>query len=117
MKTIIFSSIFCCVIALPGLAELTPEDLDKIRLIIKDEVKTEMTASEKRIKTYIDVRTDSIEKRITQPNNILYALIALIIFAIGLPAWQNRRDRDENKKIEALTKRLEALEQQRSVSP
>ena len=35
MKVIVFSAMLCCVISLPTFAELTPEDLDKIRLIVK----------------------------------------------------------------------------------
>lgn len=44
MRTILSLPILFCVIALPALAELTPQDLDKIRLIVKDEVKAEITA-------------------------------------------------------------------------
>ena len=42
MKTILCIPILLCAIALQALAELTPQDLDKIRLIVKDEVKTEL---------------------------------------------------------------------------
>ena len=123
MKTFISFTTLLCVIALPVNAQLqlTDADLNKIRLIVKDEVETEITASEKRIKEYVDTKFESVDKqfasmdkRITQSNNILYALIALIIFAIGLPAWQNRKDREDKKKIEALTQRLEAIEQQQN---
>ena len=148
MKVIVFSAMLCCTISLPALAELSQDDLNKIRLIVKEEVEAEIAPIKEAVKAEIapikeavkdldtrlqkveqavarldgrfdgvNHRFDGIEKRITQSNNILYALIALIIFAIGLPAWQNRRDRDEKKKIEALTERLEALEQQRSVNP
>jgi hypothetical protein len=43
MKTVIVLSILFCAIALPALGELTDADLDKIRLIVKEEVKTEIT--------------------------------------------------------------------------
>ena len=42
MKTVIVLSILFCAIALPALGELTDADLDKIRLIVKEEVKTEI---------------------------------------------------------------------------
>ena len=42
MKTVIVLSILFCAIALPVLGELTDADLDKIRLIVKEEVKTEI---------------------------------------------------------------------------
>ena len=41
MKTILVLSILFWAIALPALGELTDADLDKIRLIVKEEVKTE----------------------------------------------------------------------------
>lgn len=117
MKTLIFSVILCCAITLPALAELTPADLDKIRLIVKEEVdplKKDVAVIQGQLQG-IDQRFDDVNKRIDHGNNLTYALIALIIFAIGIPAWQNRRDRDEKKQIEALTERIEAFEQQRSV--
>ena len=43
MKTILVLSMVFCAIALPALGELTDADLDKIRLIVKEEVKTEIT--------------------------------------------------------------------------
>ena len=43
MKTILVLSILFYAIALPALGELTDADLDKIRLIVKEEVKTEIT--------------------------------------------------------------------------
>ena len=47
MKTILVLSILFCAVVLPTFAELTDADLDKIRLIAKDEVKSEIGASEK----------------------------------------------------------------------
>ena len=100
------------------------------RLIVKEEVKaeimpikTELNSLDTRLEkveqkiSNIEGRLDGIDKRISQSNNITYGLIALIIFAIGLPAWQNRRDREEKQKIQELTDRLESLEQHRSVNP
>lgn len=126
MKTLIFSAVLCCAITLPAIAELTDDDLNKIRLIVKEEVKSEIkaeiAASEIRMKEHVNTKFEgvdkqfaSMDKRITDARNLGYALIALIGVVIGIPAWQNRRDRDEKKKIEELTQRLEALEQQSSV--
>ena len=42
MKAVIFFSILFCAIALPALAELTPQDFDKIRLIVNEEVTKEI---------------------------------------------------------------------------
>ena len=45
MKNILLFSILLCAIALPALGELTAADLDKIRLIVKDEIKKEVTSA------------------------------------------------------------------------
>ncbi|MCE2395325.1 hypothetical protein J4G02_12120 [Candidatus Poribacteria bacterium] len=42
MKIILVLSMLFCAIALPAFGELTDADLDKIRLIVKEEVKTEI---------------------------------------------------------------------------
>ena len=64
MKTILVLSILVCSIALPALGELTDADLDKIRLIVKEEVKTEIAASEKRTREYIDVKVEGLNQSI-----------------------------------------------------
>ena len=65
MKTILlFSILFCsCTIVLPSLGALTDADLDKIRLIVKDEVKSEINGSEKRMKEYINTKNESIDDK------------------------------------------------------
>lgn len=45
MKHILFFSILFCTIALPTLAELMPQDLDKIRLIVNEEIKKESSTT------------------------------------------------------------------------
>lgn len=124
MKTILVLLILCCVIALPALGELTEADLNKISLIINEsekriraEIKTEIRASETRMKEYVDKQFESVDKRITDARNLGYALIGLIAVVIGVPAWRNRKDRTLEKQIEVLTQEVEALKQQRIVSP
>ena len=114
MKTTLVLSILFCVIALPALGELTDADLDKIRLIVKEEVKTEVTGvrqelaavrqelkaeiagvkqelkaeiagSEKRMKDYIDAKIEGVHKRFSTYNWVLYILTPLIVAAIGIP--------------------------------
>ena len=146
MKTLIFLLILFCAIASPALAELTEADLDKIRLIVKEEVKTEIESSEKRMKTYIDTkidavnikvdgvekrlttsigavnsRIDSVEKQMTFLLNVIYGLIFLIIIAIGIPqviiGWRSRRDHSLENRIERLTEEIEVLKRQQIVKP
>ena len=113
VKTFIFFSILFCALAVPALAELTDADLDKIRLIVKDEVKREIVSSETRMKEYINIKIAGVEKRIegvekrvadvekrvadvekriegvdqgiTLLTNFVFALIALIVAAIAIP--------------------------------
>ena len=78
MKTILVFFILFCISVLPALAELTDADLDKIRLIVNEEVKTQITAvrqeleadrnSEKRVKEHINLNIQNVEKRLTTYN-------------------------------------------------
>ncbi len=129
MKTLCITAILYSLIAVPAFSQvsLSTKDLDKIRLIVNDVVKEEIAASEARIKDYVNVRFDSVEKeiqsvdkRVTYGINITYGLIALIVFAIGIPQFisvlQGRQQRDFERKLEELYRKIEVLEQQRIVS-
>ena len=157
MKTVIVLSILVWAIALPALGELTDADLDKIRLIVKEEVKTEITGvrqeiagvkqelkaeiagvrqeiagvkqelkaeiagSEKRLKEYINIRIDSVEKRLSTYNWVIYVLMPLIVATVGIPtamiAWRSGKDRSLERQVETLTQEIESLKQQRIVNP
>ena len=146
MKTILVLSILFWAIALPALGELTDADLDKIRLIVKEEVKTEITgvkteiagvkteiagvkqelkaeiaSSEKRVKEYINIRVDSVEKRLSTYNWVIYVLMPLIVATIGVPtaiiAWRSGKDRSLERQVETLRQEIETLKQQRIVNP
>ena len=134
MKNFIFSTILFCAIALPALGELTDADLDKIRLIVKEEIKPlqadietlkidvarlegritgiegRMTGMEERF-TGIEGRFTGIEKQISHATNVTYGLIALIVVAIGVPVWRGKRDRDQERKIDELTREIETLKE------
>ena len=129
MKTILVLLILLCAIAMPGLAELTDADLNKIRLIVKEEIKEEIKpikAEMDSIKADIgtlkegvarlDGRLTGVEKQVAHATNVTYGMIALIVVAIGIPAWRGKRDRDQEQKIEALRQEIEALKQQKTVS-
>ena len=146
MKTLIFLLIYFFVITVPAFGALTDADLDKIRLIVKEEVKKEIESSETRMKTYIDTkidavniridavntkvdgvgkrlddRIDSVEKQMTFLLNVIYGLIVLIIIAIGIPqviiGWRSKRDHSLENRIERLTEEIEALKRQHIVKP
>ena len=128
MRSTIFLSLLFCVIAMPVFAALTDADLDKIRLIVREEIKAEVKASETRLKEYIDLklenvntefkridsRIDSQSKRVddqvkTTDSQIGY-MRNLFIGIVGLPlviitalfAWRAFRDRANDKHIQAL---------------
>ena len=103
MKKILLFSILFYVIAMPLHANLSESDLNQIRLIVKDEVKKESTASETRMKEYIDIKVRSVEKQITLLTNFVYALIALIVVAIGIPqiliAWRSLKSKPHEEQM------------------
>ena len=121
MKTILLFSLLLCAIAMPAIGELTDADLDKIRLIVKEEVKSESSASEARMKMYVDAKVDSLKTPIAWLIGILVAIIAII----GLPlailtiflGWRSIKDNTQEKQIEELTREIELLKQQRTVNP
>ncbi len=157
MRRYILLSLLFCMIASPAFAALTDADLDKIRLIVKEEVKKEIESSETRMKTYIDtkigavntridaldtkidavekrledkiggvkaelnIRSDGIEKQVSFLLYLVYALIALIVLAVGIPqlirTWRSRRDSSLENRVEILTQEIEALKRQHIVKP
>ena len=124
MKNLLALSILFCAIAMPALAELTDADLNKIRLIVKDEVKSEIGASEKRMKEYIsqeiktvNAKIEGNDKRLSQIFWIVIALMGLIALPQALIAWRSRKDSALEKQIEVLRQEIETLKQQRIVSP
>ena len=136
MKRVLFFSIVFWAIASPALAELTVQDLEKIRSIIKEEIadeiapikteiasikteiasmKTEITSIDDKISSVkedvasLSGRVDGIEKQITW-------LMGVIIVAVGIPqvivVWRSRKDREQEKRIEELAREIETLKQQ-----
>ena len=129
MKTILVLLILLCAITMPALAELTDADLNKIRLIVKEEIKEEikpikdeMASIKADIGTLkedvarLDGRLTGVEKQVAHATNVTYGLIALIVVAIGIPAWRGKKDLDQERKIEELRQEIEALKQQKIVS-
>ena len=139
LKFIFCFSLCLCAIGVPSFAALTPQDLDKIRLIIYEEnqpIKTEMAVMKteiENVKTEIENVKTEIENVKTEMVNIktevswirgkldnidryLAWLMVLIVVAIGIPqivvAWRSRKDRAQEKQIEALRQEVETLKQQ-----
>ncbi len=120
MKMILLFSILFCVIAMPAIGALSDADLDKIRLMVKEELNEELKPVKADIETlktevaYVRGKLDILDKYVI-------AVIALIVIAVGAPqivtAWRSRRDRTLEKQIETLTQEIETIKQQRIVSP
>ena len=136
MKRVLFFSIVFWGIVSPALAELTVQDLEKIRSIIKEEIadeiapikteiasiKTEITSIDDKISSVnkevgslkedvasLSGRVSGIEKQITW-------LMGVIIVVVGIPqvivVWRSRKDREQEKRIEELAREIETLKQQ-----
>ena len=120
MKNILLFSILFCAIALPALGELTDADLNKIRLIVKEEINTEIESFEKDIKEYIDTKNESVEKRLSLVTTIvgLMAVIGvpLVVLTIMI-GWRSVKDNPQQKEIDTLRQEIETLKQQQIVNP
>ena len=125
MKNILVLSILFSAIALPALGELTDADLDKIRLIVNEGVKKENTASETRMKEYIDLKLENVNNQIKTNSNEIGAIRNQMNVFIGIPlliitllfAWRAWRDRANDKQIQALIAENEHLKRQQTITP
>ena len=130
MKTVLL--ILFSAITLPALGELTDADLNKIRLIVREEVKAEITASEARMKEYIDLKLDNVstefkrvDSQIKTNNSEIGAIRSQINIFIGIPltiitilfAWRAFRDRATDKQIQVLIADNENLKAQQTITP
>ena len=128
-------------IALPALGELTDTDLNRIRLIINEEIKKESSTTNKKIDA-LDARIQNVEKDVAWVRGKLdgidkqfegiheqimhvtyatYGVIGVIILVVGIPqitlTLRSGRDRSLERQIEVLTREVETLKQQRIVNP
>ena len=143
--TLFFFAAFFGVIS-PVFGELTSQDLDKIRLIVKEEVsevetqfRAEIVESEKRLraeiaksesnmKDYVDTKFErvdanfeSVHKQLLLVVGFVSGLIILIVVTVGIPqiimAWRGKNERSQDRKIEELSREIEALKQKYIISP
>ncbi len=140
MKTILLLLILFCAIAMPAMSTLTDADLDKIRLIVKEEVKKEVMSLKADIDTLktdgairqteitnlkenVNKGFDNVQKNFDRQNNIIACIgIPLALIAIGATVWgilahrRNTKDHALEKQIEVLTQEIEVLKQQQTVN-
>ena len=105
MKTILVLSILFLAIALPALGELTDADLDKIRLIVKEEVKAEITGVRQELKAEIT----GVKQEIAGVKQELKAEIAGVKQELKaeIASSEQRMTKYIDAKIEGVNKRLE----------
>ena len=127
MKNVLLFSTIFCTIALPALADLTPENLNQIRLIVKEEVEKVIKPIETDIES-IKTEIGSVKENVALLNGRvgglekqMIFLMAIIVVAVGIPqiiiAWRTKRERAQEKQIETLIREVETLKQQRIVNP
>ena len=114
MKLILTSTLMLLLLTVPAFSELTPADIDKIRLIIKEEVEQAVTASEARLRkeiaasearmskaieaseerlkdqisleiSKVNVTIAEMDKRLSNIFTLVIALMAFIAVVIGIP--------------------------------
>lgn len=125
MKVILAFSILFSVIALPAFGELTDAALNQVRLIVREEVKAEITASEVRMKEYIGLKLDNVNNQIKTNNSEIGAIRTQINVFMGIPlaiitllfAWRALRDQADDKQIQALIAENENLKHQQTITP
>ena len=139
MKLIVILSAAFLLFTAPAFSELTVEDIEKIRSIVKEET----TASETRVKEHasqeiakVNIKIEEMDKRLNgeikgldtrlggeikalgkrldQLFTLVLALIAFIALVIGVPqiivAMQGKNQRAQDEKNEAQQKQIEALQ-------
>ena len=126
-------------LGIPTFSEISVEEFEKIRAIVKEEVgesetrlRTEIVASEKRTMTHttqevakLTVRMDETDKRrdtqfasVDRNFGYVFMLFVALLALIGLPLlrdWKKEREQDaklaaQQKRIEAQEKRIKAQE-------
>ena len=163
MKTALVLSILFSAIALPALGALTDTDLNKIRLIVTEEIQEELKPIKADLATLktdmavmkievanlketvnikfdnvngkfddvngkfddVNGKFDGVQKNFDRQNNIIIACIGipLAILALDATVWgilahrRSERDRVLARQVETLTQEIEALKQQKIVSP
>jgi uncharacterized protein YlxW (UPF0749 family) len=122
------------IISTPAISDLSQDDLNKIRLLIADElkpiqteiqtVKTEIQTVKTELKDAIaSVKEDvaSLSGRVDGVEKLITWLMVIIVAIVGIPQvvvlWRSKKDRILEKQVETLTQKIEALEKQRIQSP
>lgn len=134
MKYFTIALMLIAIISTPAISDLSQDDLNKIRLLIADElkpiqteiqtVKTEIQTVKTELKDAIaSVKEDvaSLSGQVDGVEKLITWLMVIIVAIVGIPQvvvlWRSKKDRILEKQVETLTQKIEALEKQRIQSP
>ena len=134
MKYFTIALMLIAIISTPAISDLSQDDLNKIRLLIADElkpiqteiqtVKTEIQTVKTELKDAIaSVKEDvaSLSGWVDGVKKLITWLMVIIVAIVGIPQvvvlWRSKKDRILEKQVETLTQKIEALEKQRIQSP
>jgi chaperonin cofactor prefoldin len=127
MKYFTIALMLIAIISTPAISDLSQDDLNKIRLLIADELKpiqTEIQTVKTELKDAIaSVKEDvaSLSGRVDGVEKLITWLMVIIVAIVGIPQvvvlWRSKKDRILEKQVETLTQKIEALEKQRIQSP
>ena len=136
MKLILICTTAFLIFAGPVFSELTVEDLEKIRSIVKESedllkkdiekirssvkeaetrLKEDLKESETRLREHIDGKVSEMDKRLNMIFGFVVALISLIVVVVGIPqiimVWRGRGERTQADQIQELRQEIETLKQ------
>ena len=136
MKLILICTTAFLIFAGPVFSELTVEDLEKIRSIVKESedllkkdiekvrssvkesearLKEDLKESETRLREHIDDKVSEMDKRLNMIFGFVVALISLIVIVVGIPqiimVWRGRGERTQADQIQELRQEIETLKQ------
>ena len=139
MKLILICITVLLIFTAPAFSELTVEDLEKIRSIVKESedllkkdienirsivkesenrLREEIKKSEDGLKEHIDFKVSEMDKRLNMIFGFVVALISLIVVVVGIPqiimVWRGRGERTQAEQIQELRREIEMLKQQRT---
>ncbi len=139
MKLILILILILLIFTPTVFSQLKDADLNKIRLIVKEEVETAIEASEKRIKEYVSQEIEKevrpvnatiaeMDKRLNSIFVLVITLVAFIAVVVGIPqiivamqrkdiSSQDEKIEFQQKQIENLLQELETIKQERIVRP
>ena len=118
MKFGIFFLIGLCLISASALGELSVDDLDKIRDIVKeseDRLRAEIVAVEERLRSENAASETRTNKQLDRNFTLLVALFGFVAVVTGIPltlvALQLRKERDRDEQLNAQRREIDAQRQ------